>query len=104
MGAAQFQGTQDYFQYRYGLLKYLIVPESDNPIPLSFNPTVTTLIIRTAFLVLSSIEFDHNFRLETCKIRDIAGNRNLPAEPVTAELPAPQMLPKMAFSIRGPIP
>ena len=51
--------------------------------------------------MLSAIELDHKFRFETCKIRDIAADRHLPAESVTAELPTPQMLPKVAFSICG---
>jgi len=101
MGGSQFQGTQNDIQYRRGFLEYLVVPESDNPKSPRFDSPVALRIVQTAFLVLSAVKLNHKFRVETRKIRDIAADRHLPAESVTTELPTPQMLPKVAFSIRG---
>ena len=101
MGGIQFQGTQNDVQYCRGLLEYLVVPESDNPKSPRFDSPVASRIVHTAFLVLSAVKLNHKFGVETRKIRDIAADRHLPAESVTTELPTPQMLPKVAFSIRG---
>jgi hypothetical protein len=89
MGAGRFQCPQNDIQHRQGLLQYLVIPESEHPKPPRFDSTVATLIIRTAFLVLSAIKLNHKFRVKTRKIRDIAADRHLPAESVTTELPTP---------------
>ena len=101
MGGSQFQGTQNDIQHPRGFLEHLVIPESDNPKSLRFDSSVALRIVETAFLVLSAVELNHKSRVETRKICDIAADRHLPAESVTTELPTPQMLPKVAFSIRG---
>ena len=104
MGAGQLQSVQDNFQYRRRFLKYLIVPKPDYPKSLSFDSPVATFIIQTTFLVLSSIELDDKFCIETHKICDVARDRHLPSKSVTSKLPTSQILPKVELSISGLIP
>ncbi len=101
MGAAQFQRSKNHFQHRVGLLKYPIIPEAYSAKPPSFDFTVATLIMQTTLLMLASVQFDNEFRVETSEIGDIAPDWNLPAESVAAKLPSSQVPPKMNFSIGG---
>lgn len=86
MGATRFQGAQDDIQHCLCLLEHLVIPESDHSKSLPFNFTVTTLIIRKALLVLATVKLDYEFCLDTSKIRDVAGNRNLPSKAEVGKL------------------
>jgi hypothetical protein len=48
--------------------------------------------------MLAAIDFNDKPRRKAQEIRHIGTNRNLPAEPVTFELPPPQRRPQAAFS------
>jgi hypothetical protein len=64
------------------------------------NSTVSTLIVQASLLVLTAIELNYKFHLQTYKVSYVTANGNLPAESKSAHLPATQTLPEKAFCIR----
>jgi len=59
------------------------------------------LIVQSTFLMLTAIEFDHEFGLNACKISDIAGNWDLSAKAKSGESASSQMVPEMTLRISG---
>jgi hypothetical protein len=82
-------------------VKYLVVPESQHAKTFRFNPPVATFIIVAGLLVLSAIKFYHQLRFKAREIRDIAPDRDLAAETVSAKLAAAESLPQMLFGVSG---
>jgi hypothetical protein len=84
-------------------VEYLVVPESQHAKTFPFDPPVTTFVVAVLFLVLSSIKLDDDLRFETREICDIAADRDLAPETVSAKLAAAESLPQMLFGVSGPI-
>jgi hypothetical protein len=57
------------------------------------------LIMQSAVLMLTAIEFDHQFGLKARKIGDIAGNRDLSAKAISGELATSQVVPEKTLCI-----
>ena len=100
MGGNDFQRSHDLLQHCLSFLKNLVVPETEHLKSFSFDSNVAALVVTSAFLMLSPIEFNGKLRLQACEVGDESGNRHLPPEPVPRELSAPKIPPKVALSIR----
>jgi hypothetical protein len=100
VGGTHFQRSHDLLQHCLSFPKNLIVPEAEHLKSLSFDSNVAALVITSAVLMLSPIEFNGKLRFQTCEVGDESGNRHLSPEPVARELPAAQIPPKVALSIR----
>ena len=54
-----------------------------------FHSIIAKFVVATMLLMLSAIQFGDESRFQTCKISDIAADRNLAAETIPANLTAP---------------
>ena len=99
MGATQFQDSHDLLQNRLRFQKYLVVPKAQDAKSLRFDQALALLIVPDVLRVLTSIKLDYKLRFHAREICDEPSNRQLSPEPVTGELFAAQMLPKVALSV-----
>jgi hypothetical protein len=70
---------------------------------LAAKPLVSPRMARGRAVVLASVQFDDEPRMQTNEIRDVAANRFLSSELVLVESLAAQRAPKTAFGI-GRVP
>ena len=89
MGAGCFQCAQYHIEDCLSFLEYLVIPEPEYPKSLAFDSSVAALVVRSAFLMLAAVEFNHDLRFETRKIGDKTANGYLPPKSISAELPTP---------------
>lgn len=82
-----------------GIRQHLVVPEPDHPPTLSFQPR-SALPILFAIRMLTAIDLNGEFLLETGQIQDKRTDRMLAAEFVAIQLPCSQQRPEPMFGIR----
>jgi len=99
VGETHFQDSHDLLQHCLSFPKNLVVPEAEHLKSFSFDSNVATLVVTSAFLMLSPIEFDGKLRFQTCEVGDESGNRHLSPEPVARELSASKIPPKVSLRI-----
>jgi len=102
MGA--FQRSQDTLKHCGRRLQYLIVPKSQHTKPLLFNVTIAQRIMCPLLVMLSTVEFNHQLRLEAREIGDVAPDRNLPPRSVPAQLSTAYETPQAALRLRCLVP
>jgi hypothetical protein len=76
----------------------LIVPETQHAKVLFGEPAITMCVAFTP--VLSTVYFDDQARFETCKVRDVRSERNLPTELESLYLTFAQHVPQATFRFR----
>jgi len=99
MGAERQQLIEYDFEHGSCVLEYLIVPESQDSISGSSDSRIATAVASFLLLMLASIKLDHQFSVDTSKVRYEPAYRNLTAKAKTAQLSAPQMLPQQALGV-----
>lgn len=76
------------------IAKHIVVPETDDAIPFTFQDRSSGRIANR--FVLPTIDLNDDFRSMTCEVREEVPDRNLPSEMMFAESLA-QNSPKTAF-------
>src|SRR6186997_1241704 len=93
-----FKRVGYHFHHGLGIFQDIIIPEAQNPKPLALQPLITTTVGR-AVGVLTSVRLDDDFPIEADEIEDVAPDRNLALELVSAETVCTQKIPKPPFGI-----
>jgi hypothetical protein len=91
------QHSSDFINHPINILKKFIVPISDNPIAIVFQPLCPLSI--TLRGVLSTINLNNELGFRANKINDIVTNRRLPPKPVFINLLIAQPSPKPLLRI-----
>ena len=99
MRAGLNQRFEDAFEYRFGLLKRLIVPEANHAKATARQVVCAFEIIERGVCVLSSIELDDQPRSHANEIHDVSTERHLSPKSITAQLPIAEEVPDPLFGI-----
>ncbi len=68
----------------------IVVPESNDPEVLAFEPARSGIVPGFLICMLAAIDFDDKPGAVTDEVDDVAAKRNLPAEPQAVHLLSPQ--------------
>jgi len=86
------------------VLKYIVIPESQDIETLIPQPSISLTIVRSLLTMLSAVDLDDYPFFQADKIDDVASQRLLPAKLKTVYLPESEFPPKQPLSIRGVFP
>ena len=100
MGATGFESVQDRAQHPLSVSKNLVVPKSEHPETLTGEPAVALYVICLTLCMLSPVEFEHQLRFKTREVCYEACDWHLAPEPITSELPVPDLPPEIALGVR----
>jgi hypothetical protein len=81
VGLSGAQSLHNGFDDGAGIAQDIVVPESDHPPPLAFQPRCSSRIGRTVRM-LTPIDFDHQPVLGAGEIDDVGADRLLPTKTV----------------------
>ena len=98
MGASRSQGPNNQTEHFISAIKYIMVPEMQYAITLFTKPRIADHITRR-FKMLTTIDLDHELRLDTNEISDIGTNRMLATKTATLELASAQVKPKTRLGV-----
>jgi len=82
------------------ICQYIVIPKPQNQKPRFAESLRPVLIFLAPLHMLPAIEFHNQLRLVTKEIRNIAVNRNLPAELESEKLPVTNARPQLALGVR----
>ena len=89
--------SPDRFQNTLHILKYFVVPESQDSIPLSFQPAFSDFVSTPMYGVLTAVQFHNDLPIKVYKIDNVGPDRMLSAELEVLDLLVPQPLPNRLF-------
>ena len=80
-GGRQFiKSIDDRLQHPFKIDKRIVRPEAQYLKTLGTQESVASPVVAFLCLMLRSIEFDNQFRIETCEVGDVIPERMLPAK------------------------
>jgi hypothetical protein len=80
--------------------QYLVVPETENAVPLAAHEIVAPRIVRACVGVLPAIDFDDEHRFQADKVGDVGTDADLAPEFVAVELAETKVLPELTLGVR----
>ncbi len=86
-------------QYLAGLIKDLVIPETQNLESSRLQPSITHSVFVTAFSMLPTVQFDNNPAFEANKIHDIWAQRLLSPEFETFDMTSAEIAPQILLGI-----
>nr|WP_326857302.1 hypothetical protein [Noviherbaspirillum sp.] len=80
------QGIVDDCQYAIEILRYIVVPETENLPALRLHECGSVFIVLNPLLMLSAVEFDNEHFLDAGEVGDVGVDGVLAAEAVSVQL------------------
>jgi hypothetical protein len=93
------QGFDNHVNDSIDVLKYIVIPKSQDSKTLISQPSVTLCIKTSLLSVLSSIHLNHDSLFQTDKVYDITPQRLLSPEFVAVNPPQAELAPKHTLGI-----
>jgi hypothetical protein len=81
-------------QHGLRLLKYLVIPETQNEKSLRLDQAVALVVVVGVLNMLTAIEFYDDLCLQTRKVRDESSYRHLPSKSVASDLAVTKVTPE----------
>jgi hypothetical protein len=97
-GVGSAERDMKHFKHAFDISQYIVVPKSDDAIPVCFEPSGAHFIARIV-RVLATIEFDDKTRFRAKEIDDVIAKRMLPPEAKATELLVAYTRPQASFGL-----
>ena len=88
MGAKLAYSINNGGEYSCSVQEHIVIPEAQYAKSLRLNYLVASNILHLTVLMLTSVQFNYEFCVNTREICHKTGNRNLAPESMAAQLPA----------------
>jgi hypothetical protein len=90
---------KDRFEHALNIIQNVVIPETDDVIPALFQRSRSLCVQPGSFVVLATVNLDHQFSFGRHKVDDISCKRNLPPEFNATELTRAKSRPKETLGI-----
>ncbi len=87
------QTPQNFFDHQIRPQQHIIVPEAQHAIPVHTDPSTTMLVLVASVHMLTTIQLNNQFRLDTGEVGDESRNRELTAELESRQATSLQVIP-----------
>ena len=85
------------FEHRFGFSQDLMISEPQHTIPARFQFSCSSIIGFFLFEMVSAVDLDDQFRIETHEVHDIPSDRQLAAKLVSGAAAVAQVAPEFSF-------
>jgi len=98
-GSPHRENADDLFDHRLRLLQYLVIPKTLDEKTLCLDQVAALFVVAGSLQMLTTIEFDDEFRFQACKIRDETCDLYLASKSIAGDLSATKVAPQQTFRV-----